>query len=370
MMPASKILSLRAAVAAAVVASAAAAGVASSRTSTRPVEAGSRNIPTLVSPPSRDSPRPPTRWTDGSSGRTHLMPPPNGMLLEFGVCSPWRDGTGRFQVAGRLSGENTGLAQVSFPDGAVLDFVETGGALVASRPCWYPGTRPRVLYAAGDGCLYRCDFRDETTGLASEAPDGRPSRIGWTAPSMPTPEAYLSDPCWPREPRFDRVLLVVVASRINLDGQPRPAHDRLWWVRLDEAGEAVIEAGPVFESPTVSGGGFLRSPVVATAADGGVVLAYLSTDRPREGRWELRAARLAFDHSGRLEAPTQPADRLSECCSTDLPPSFNADATEVTILQADPGGGRRLLHVSLPTGGVVRAAAVSSFPGRTSDDCQ
>ena len=209
-----------------------------------------RHSPILISPPRRDSPSSATVWMEGDSGRTVHLPSPEGRLLEFGICSPWRDEAGRFQVAGRLScpeGDSSpgcfGLGRVSFPDGRLLDFVATEAPPV-SRLCWFPDPRPRVLFAAGDGHLYRCAFEADGDGEGhwDEAP---PCPRGGSHGRWPRPrgaDVFLSDPSWPSDPRFDRILLVVLKPLQGSGRNASFAGDQLWWVRLDGPGDAIVRA--------------------------------------------------------------------------------------------------------------------------------
>ena len=186
----------RAALAFAVIATAVAVGVARSQPPPRSSKVPVTESPVLISLPRRGSPLPPTVWMEGDPSRTTLLRPPGGMLLEFGIASPWRDEAGRFQVVGRLTGgENraragyVGLARVSFPDGELLDLVATD-VLPTSQPCWARGTRPRILFAAADGHLYQHDFDGEGHAIpGAERPHGAqfegPSRLAWHSPAPP-----------------------------------------------------------------------------------------------------------------------------------------------------------------------------------------
>ncbi|QEH35897.1 hypothetical protein OJF2_44540 [Aquisphaera giovannonii] len=326
------------------------------RPSARLVEVPTREVPILVSPPTRDSPRP-TLWVQGDPGRTTSLPAPAGKLLDLGVCSPWREESGRFQVVGRLSGgprgaqpAGVGLARVSYPDGEVLDFVDTG-AVPTGRPCWFPGTSPRVLFAAGDGCLYHHRFAGDhgTTGedgggaIAPAA--GGPRRIEWRCPLAAQSAPRVVDSAWLGEDRGGLLLAVVTGRPVPGRGDG-PAGDELWWLRLDEAGDAVVEAGPLIETPPAEWGRYLRSPIVGRPPGGDPSLAYLAADSPRDGEWELRWAPLRFDDSGRPRT-IGPGARLASGCSTDLPPAFSADVRSLRVLQGRDGG-RHFSERALP----------------------
>ncbi len=120
-----------------------------------------------------------------------LVPLPLDYAIEHAACSPWVDDRGRAQMVGRCKDRrghgalrrgvrSYGLARFTIPDGELLDHVPLD-ILPASRPCWFPGTTARVLFAAGDGRLYRYDFGGE----------GCPRPLAWRA-EMPAPRACSS----------------------------------------------------------------------------------------------------------------------------------------------------------------------------------
>ena len=156
------------------------------------------------------------------------------------------------------------------------------------------------------------------------------------------------DPSWPRDARFDHVLLVVVKLPSVTGPDGTPAGDQLWWLRLDEAGDTVVAAGPLLDPSSLPGGRFLHSPVAGTTADGGLALAYLSADRPRAGQWDLRTARLAFDQSGRPHALRRPGTALAGRCCSELPPTFSTDGSQVRVIQVGSDGRVCLVHAPIP----------------------
>ena len=91
---------------------------------------------------------------------------PQGEILEWASCSPWHDELDQRQIAGHWSsrsgeGESKlatefGLARFNFPDGKPLNRIPSE-ITPMSAPCWYPGTTAKILFAAGDGTLYRFD---------------------------------------------------------------------------------------------------------------------------------------------------------------------------------------------------------------------
>jgi hypothetical protein len=349
----SRIPCARATLVVAVIASAAAVGVSRSQPPARSLMAPVSSVPVLISPPRRESPLPATVWMEGDSGRTILLPPPRGMLLESATCSPWRDEAGRFQVVGRLFGwasnpwpGSVGLARLSFPDGELLDFVATD-VIPVSPPCWVRGSLPRVVFAGGDGHLYRYTFDED------ERENEGPSRLAWQVAEPPAADVFLMDPNWLSDTRFERVLLVVLRSRSLSVRDAIPAGDQLWWIELDEAGGAVIDAGPILDPSRLSDVRSLRSPVAGTTADGEISLALLAADRPRAGQWDLWTARLSFDPSGHPRPIEDLGTKLAGRCCTDLPPAFSAGGRCVRILQSGDDGHGHLVQAPLPRPGAT-----------------
>jgi len=129
------------------------------------------------------------RWRGGSK-RVHL---PEGDELHFAGASPWRDERGRWQVVGRVGsffgdgerqvGDRLHPDALRVPGGAVLDRVATE-RLPASAPCWEPGTSARVVFAAGDGQLYRGSTSNPPTRRGLTPCEGvrRPEPLSWAVP--------------------------------------------------------------------------------------------------------------------------------------------------------------------------------------------
>ncbi|WP_165222806.1 hypothetical protein [Aquisphaera insulae] len=288
------------------------------------------------------------------------MPPPGGMDLDLATCSPWVDELGRFQVVGRLSGTpanssrgSVGLARISYPDGEILDFIETE-AVPTSRPCWLPGPLPRVLYVAGDGGLYRRLFDGARSKWPASDRDeidnaGRSGqkRLDWRSPFPPGDVAMVLDFTWLRDARFGDILILVIKARMGPEPSD-PVGDQLCWARLAETEDAVIDSGPISGLQDATSGRSLRAPSVGRTEDGGLFLAYLSTDRPAAGGWELHAVRLSFEGSGRARIVAGTDVRLAERCSTYLPPALAAGGECLWACQPTDADLGRLVLVALP----------------------
>jgi hypothetical protein len=226
---------------------------------------------------------------------------PYGDALDRARVSPWRDARGQAQVVGRwmgftgspgdLASQGRGLGRFTYPEGKPLDRVETQ-TLPISAPCWMPGMAARVIFAAGDGFLYRFDFEDE---LARDLPaDSRePIRLRWEVEDREESSLILSEPYWPDLPGLRDTLFVgcQVREEGTSQGEPGFRHAGIWWLRLDPEGAAIIAAGPVGFQPSSDP---LRFPTVAATADGSPFLSVLvQTSGAAEAR--LAVAPLELD---------------------------------------------------------------------------
>src|SRR3954468_14182751 len=107
------------------------------------------------------------RWLDVQTGQVKAQALSDGDVLEVASCAPWVDERGRTQVVGRWSSrtkdgpmsmsQDFGLARYTFPGGEMLDHASPEIVRVGP-PCWFPGTRARILFVAGDGMLYHYAF--------------------------------------------------------------------------------------------------------------------------------------------------------------------------------------------------------------------
>lgn len=275
---------------------------------------------------------------DAETGVVRRFDPPAGDRFEYGACSPWRDDEGEFQVVGRWMKhggngvasdrlfEAFGLARYSLPSGRVLNRMAVD-AVPATQPCWFPDMSARVLYAAGDGRLYRVDFdgsdRDPLGG------DPAPQEVVWKC-TPPGARVAVHDPVWPTDPRFGGRLVVSLQYARDESGFDM-VPGRLWWLALSSDGGAIVAAGRLdgaaAEAPRADRVE-QRYPNVARTPDGGLELAYLECV-PREPSWRLRLAPVEID--GRSKRPVVRADAartLSGDHVAALPP-FSADGRYV-----------------------------------------
>jgi phosphatidylserine decarboxylase len=309
------------------------------------------------------------RWLDAESGRVVSSPLDDGDVLEAASCSPWVDEKGQFQVAGRWSSRTSmgpmsvstdfGLARYSFPAGQLLDHVSTE-IVPVGPPCWFPGTRARILFAGGDGELYHYAFEADPfeKGLDPEAKrDARPIPLKWRCPKPGLGKVFLSDLTWPQDPRL--IGYVVVALREQSpDSETLRAFTgtSLWWLKLDFAGTEIVEVGrlllPADDSDpnnTIDS----RSPTVGTLPNGKTVLAYLTEGKRKLG-WELRVAPIEFEgdqHIPRARAAT--GALLSTGCQP-AHPSFSADGRWLNAVAESTEPNGRIIR--LPLSGLFPAS--------------
>jgi hypothetical protein len=276
-------------------------------------------------------------WVDREGGPPVDMPFPDDELFEYASCSPWRDEDGRSQVVGRWSWSGSradtpdityGLARVTFPEGHLLDHVETE-IVPVSNPCWYQGTRARVLFAAGDGKLYQYDF-DEAHAHSDDT--ARPRPIAWNCDMPHGGAIYLADPQWPDLPEFSRTLLVVLRQTESSRGRPVATTSQVWWLRLTEDGDAIEGAGRLLESNPSVRDANERCPSLGRGPDGRPALAYFR--QSGAGQFDLYLAAIEFDtESGHPLAASGPGDRVAEGCHAS-PPLLSRDGQWITFVQA------------------------------------
>jgi hypothetical protein len=309
-------------------------------------------------------------WLDAETGRTTEAAPLDGQTLRHASVSPWLDESGRPQAIGRAvrrpddpAPDLLALVRMTFPEGRVLDRIAVD-VLPASPPCWWPDTGARVLFGGGDGRLYRFDFEppDGTAGA-----DEQPRPLAWGCPP-PGRTVHLGSPCWPDDARFARTILVVI-STYSADTPRRPMSTaRIWWLRLDDAGEAIVDAGPVFDPDAIPSDREVAGPSVGTTPGGGLVLAYyLSADRKA---WDLHLAELTVDDAGRPRVASGAGRRLAGECRPFIPAAFSGDGRWISAVQFDRDGRGMILRLDLaadetpdpPPGSARRADGVKWTP--------
>jgi hypothetical protein len=249
----------------------------------------------------------PIQLLDTQTGRVQPLARPPGDAIDCTACSPWTDERGQAQLVARWSriakreignsAEAFGLARFTVPEGKIIERIPLE-TLPASRPCWFPGEAARILFAGGDGQLYRYDFDEGPGRPIDRMKDPRPvQHVPWRTTTPVPPRLFISTPSWPTDPRLGGRILVSImdysrtAERKNLQGV------QLWWLELDPTGTAIAAAGRM-ETPAAAASGTIdedeRLPVLATAPGGTLVMAYLASAGDHWG-WQLRLAEVMID---------------------------------------------------------------------------
>lgn len=242
---------------------------------------------------------------DPETGEYSRMALPPGDSLDYAISTPWQDEEGGRQVVGRWVSRSApeglsqgfGLGRYAFPSGEVLNRV-TLDVMPMGVPCFLPGRAVRVIFAAGDGLLYRLAFEDEE-GLPclSDEEDLHASPLVWRKDLAGDPPMALSDPVWPDTPRLGGRLIVSLTRLVDAGGGQKTRQVELWWLRLDSQARQIIGAGPLHgPDPASTGRSWVEEslPSVGETPEGDLVLAYL-LKRERDTGWELRLAPLNIE---------------------------------------------------------------------------
>jgi hypothetical protein len=323
-----------------------------------------------------------TRFVDADSGQLRRIALPEGDRLDQASCAPWRDRSGQSQVVGRwsalcqrgpdLRNVGTGLGRFTFPDGKPLDRIVTE-QFPTGPPCWAPETSALVVFAAGDGRLYRFNFEEE-----DPAAEKRPVPLVWSTGGPQGLGHYVCDPSWPAVPGLAGGLLASVSRRVESDGKARYLPPEVWWLRLSPRRDAILAAVPLTAATPA---GARRFPLAAKAPDGGLTLVSLVKRRGCEG-WSLAAARLTLDAASQELRGVEPDEAIlaEDVCPT--PPAVSADGRWVTVMVRDrdearprriritPGADPQLDRVQTPPPPARRGADNSHRPpqaGRASE---
>lgn len=290
---------------------------------------------------------------DVETGTMARIALPDGDVLDSASLSPWQEQGGQGQMVGRWtswSGRAEGGHSRAFglarytQDGKPLNRVVSEVA-PEGPPCWYPGTRARILFAGGDRVLHHFAFEDASGPEAG--PDGcelKPQPIAWKIPPPGEGEGHvqISDPVWPEERIFGGRLVVSLSVQVREDDRPRFLPPRLWWIQLDRDGSAIEAAGPLTERRPPGRPGQGRRPRLIRTASGDLRLAFL-TRRPGQVGWSLAVADVEFDESGTPHADASAATILADHCAISTL-AFSPDARWVYYLPKGPptGGTRRV----------------------------
>ena len=205
-----------------------------------------------------------------------------------------------------------------------------------------PDRSDLILFAAGDGRLYRYDFPrgDDARGDGGRGPSAcsggaRRVRPTWASSGI---RAGRDDPA------LGARILVARVAREAGDASQSPPGQQLWWLELDPDVTAVVAAGRLIV-PDGQGSAVARReerlPAVGRAGDGAPLLAYLARS-PEDATWELWVAPIVPAAAG--GAPRVLASsgrRLAEGC-TAVAPTFSPDGRWIFAASHDARSGLRM----------------------------
>jgi hypothetical protein len=233
------------------------------------------------------------------------------------------------------------LVRYTFPAGKVIERAAID-PIPKGPVYWAPDRSDRILFAAGDGRLYRYDFSAGNDGGRGPG-EAQPVPLQWGAEEHLGGRVWLQDPCWPDEPVLGGWMLVSLVPPGLEDIRVPPPASRLWWMRPDRdvtsiaaSGRAVLPDGDS-PAPDVEE----RLPNVGRANDGTLLLAYLA--RPAGRRcWELWLAPVALDAAeGRPRVLASARRQLADGCDC-ITPSFSPDGRWIFAALHDAQTGFRL----------------------------
>lgn len=300
------------------------------------------------------------RFLDVETGKFMRVEFKGNEVIDCATCSPWQDEQGAQHLVARWNCNDPnqekrgyGLSRFTFPAGEEVERYELD-VVPTSRPCFFRDTPGCILFAAGDGVLYRFQFPE--MGNAKTEGAGKlqqPQSVKWRTTSPVPGKPFVSDPMWPTDPRFGGRLIV---SLTYLDSDPRAGHRvyrraQLWWLKLNPEATEIIEAGRIL-SPSLSKSDLglnseLRSPTIAVAPDGTLVMAYLQQP-DRYSSFQLRLAPVRFEGNERTPIVDPAESRvLCESCAT-VAPIFSGDGRWVYCLEKICPTDDKPLRFSVP----------------------
>lgn len=290
------------------------------------------------------------RLIDASTGTISTLPIPLDEKLDHASLSPWRDDRGQSQMVGRWASvgespttpEGRGLARYSFPDGALLDRIQTD-ILPVGPPCWFPGTTLRVIFPAGDGQLYVTSFGDEST---QDGTTDQPRLLQWNVDSLEGQNFSVNELAWPREPEFHGKLIAMIAlpDPINRTRFLRP---RPWWIELNASATAVVDAVPFVMDDGLFENCNLRCPAVIATGPGELSLLLISRSENAKA-WRAWAIPLNGEESdgSMCDLKTSEARLLVEGCVPSIP-AISEDHRWLACLADRAQGPPQILRVPL-----------------------
>lgn len=297
---------------------------------------------------------------DQATGRLKPLPLPAQFRWELLSVSPWRSRDGRLEAVGRWvdwSNEDAdqpfcGLGLFRLPDAAVVRRVALD-VLPTSRPCWIPDRPGELLFAAGDGQLYRCrigslprvaaDHADPTPADYEAPAKARTDLVAWRSRLPGEAPSFMTDPVWPADRRLKHLIFVAMCCQRRFPSGMAFEPAKLWWLKMSERGDAIVAAGRL-TLPCADDGGIVstaeRSPYVTIGPDGEINLCYISRSPGARG-WALKLAALELDRETGL--PHVSAYQVPQVLAEDLAVVSLAGTADGKSVYAftDDGAARR-----------------------------
>jgi hypothetical protein len=258
------------------------------------------------------------RLVDQTNGQTKPITLPAQETWAMLSVSPWRDRDGNLEAVGRWvrrgEGEEEfcGIGCLTLPDSTVKKRV-TLDVLPTGKPCWISERPGEVLFPAGDGQIYRCNIAGHSrknaadySGRGPRKDDGNVVKahpLAWATELPARCVSFLTDPAVSSEPLLRHLVFVALTMRDYRQGQRLNLPSKLWWLVLNDEGDAIVNAGrltaprPDDRSDDAT---YERFPSVVIGSGGNISLVYL-TRNTSERTWQLRWGRL--EHDAKTELP-------------------------------------------------------------------
>jgi len=290
------------------------------------------------------------RLLDRTSGKFSELTTTQDPAWSLLSVSPWRDQDGSLKAVGRwisrsdLEEECCGLGVLRIPEMTVQKLM-TFNILPTGKPCWVPGYPDEILFPAGNGKLYRCSV--DVAGSKGSNPGANGSSatalsahaVAWQCDTPTRFAMTIEDPAWSSEPAI-REFVFVAISMVDPQIDPKVTQpSRIWWLRMNDEGDAIVEAGPLTHDDAPKAAGrqrrFERMPSIVVGPGGKLKLVYLSRD-DHENTWRMRSAPLEVELSTSLPRIHE-ASRTHRVLAEELAPAslvFSADGTQVFAIDA------------------------------------
>jgi hypothetical protein len=290
---------------------------------------------------------------DRQSGRCLPMPLPVEDRWTTLSVSPWSAEEGGGDAVGLCSSLHAqsghdgflGLALLRLPEARVVERLPMD-VLPTSRPCWVPDRPGSILFAAGDGQLYRHNFAsvtgsesDPESNLTGEVAQRLPQPLAWKCRRPAERAVYLTDPAWPAHPRLRRfIVATLIAPTRRHNGEP--ARDTsLWWLRMHHDGMTIESCGQLLGTDLTdpqSPEEIRRFPTLTVASAGEIRLVYLAHD-PGKSSGRIMSTQIQVgEGTGQPRVLPGTHSVIAENCAS-VPPVVSADGKSVYCVSLRSG---------------------------------